>query len=66
MAKTASSFEDVLSAVPAVRKAVKKDIAGRIAAGEAIASMSDAEMRERSKAVLEHALSRRVQKKSAA
>jgi hypothetical protein len=66
MVKSASPIEDILSALPAAQDAVRLEIAARIAAGEAIASMDGAEMRERTKALLESRRSDRHPKSSAA
>ena len=62
----ALSLDKVYSSLPAVQEAVRIEIAARIAAGEQIASMSDADMQERSKAVLRKAHVHRTNKKSAA
>ena len=67
MDKPVSSIDDILKALPAVQEAVRQEIQARIDAGEKIASMSDAEMRERSRALhKERARSIPLQKKSAA
>lgn len=66
MAKSVSSLSDVLEALPAVQKAVRKEIQARLDAGEQIGSMNDAEMRKRSRAVLNRARAERAPEKSAA
>lgn len=66
MSKKVSSITDILRALPVVQDAVRADIAKRIAAGEEIASMSDAELRKRSEAVLQDIRPVRTPKKSAA
>jgi hypothetical protein len=66
MAKAVSSVNDILAALPAVQKAVSKEIRARIDAGEKIASMSDEEMQARSKAVFARTHSNKIPKKSAA
>lgn len=64
MSKAVSSVADVLKALPAVQRAVRKEIQARIDAGEKIASIEDPEMR--APAVLERAGASRAPKKSAA
>ena len=66
MSKEVSSIDDILAALPAVQDAVADEISSRIAAGEQIASMSDGEMRTRSRQVLARARTERAPKKSAA
>ncbi len=66
MEKTVSSVSDVLKALPAVQRAVRKDIQSRLNDGEQIGSMDDAEMQERSRIVLARARTERAPKKSAA
>lgn len=62
----ADSLNKVYVALRSAQEAVRIEIAARIAAGEQIGSMSDADMQERSEAALDQKRAERTPKKSAA
>jgi hypothetical protein len=70
MTKKTPSIANVLAALPAVQKAIKRDISARLAAGEVIAS-SESEAYRATNAQLDTAISfrggdRKTKRKSAA
>ena len=66
MTNKSPSLANVIAALPAVQAAIRDEIAARIAAGDVIASLTNAELHERSRAVLAWAGASKSAKKTMA